>query len=277
MVFRPQMDGKTTPSSLTSTELNLLVFRYLTESGFAHAAFSVGYEAGINRTNMDATLIPPGALITIVQKGLQYIEMEANLECDDDGGDYDYSFLQILDLITKDVNELQRIIKEKNEHRQKERDTEKERHQMGMKKWQKKRSARKVDKDRDRKDEKIGPEPMDISPSSLSRACEFFSSEVNFLEGHVSEVFSCAWSPVGFERHELVLAENPWRKGFGNEQKTHFCIHLEKVLGEKNSKLKLLPDLCSSSSPSQAAVTVTPALKQFSTKELQLALVEAGK
>lgn len=48
-------------------------------AGFAHSAFCLGYEAGIHRSNIDGNIIPPGALITIVQKGLQYIELEANV------------------------------------------------------------------------------------------------------------------------------------------------------------------------------------------------------
>lgn len=53
---------------------------FLLLSGFTHAAFALGYEAGINRSPIDGNLIPPGALVTIVQKGLQYIELEANLD-----------------------------------------------------------------------------------------------------------------------------------------------------------------------------------------------------
>lgn len=47
--------------------------------GFIHSAFALGYEAGINKCPIDGNLVPPGALITVVQKGLQYLEMEANL------------------------------------------------------------------------------------------------------------------------------------------------------------------------------------------------------
>uniref|UniRef100_A0A803RCG4 LisH domain-containing protein n=1 Tax=Cannabis sativa TaxID=3483 RepID=A0A803RCG4_CANSA len=66
-------------TSITSVELNYLVFRYLQESGFTHSAFALGYEAGINKSPIDGNLVPPGALITFVQKGLQFLEMEANL------------------------------------------------------------------------------------------------------------------------------------------------------------------------------------------------------
>jgi len=51
----------------------------ITTAGFTHAAFTFGYEAGINKCSIDGNLVPQGALVTFVQKGLQYFEMEANL------------------------------------------------------------------------------------------------------------------------------------------------------------------------------------------------------
>ncbi|XWS33545.1 hypothetical protein CRYUN_Cryun22dG0092200 [Craigia yunnanensis] len=113
-------------TSITSVELNYLVFRYLQESGFTHAAFSLGYEAGINKCTIDGNLIPPGALITFVQKGLQYLEMEANLSNNDVEMDEDFSFLQPLDIITKDVNQLRQMIKEKRKNIQKDRDKDRD-------------------------------------------------------------------------------------------------------------------------------------------------------
>ncbi|XP_068653834.1 WD40 repeat-containing protein HOS15-like [Aristolochia californica] len=113
-------------ASITSTELNFLVFRYLHESGFTHSAFTLGYEAGINKSPIDGNLVPPGALVTFVQKGLQYLELEANLSNSETDVDDEFAFIQPLDLITKDVYELRQIIKEKKESLQKEEEKEKE-------------------------------------------------------------------------------------------------------------------------------------------------------
>ncbi|KDO79047.1 hypothetical protein CISIN_1g008467mg [Citrus sinensis] len=111
-------------SSITSEELNYLVFRYLQESGLLHSAFVLGYEAGINKCNIDGNLVPPRALITFVQKGLQYLEMEANLSNSDVDMDEDFSFLQPMDLITKDVCELRQMVKEKKKNLNGDRDKE---------------------------------------------------------------------------------------------------------------------------------------------------------
>lgn len=226
--------------SITSNELNYLVFRYLQESGFTHSAFALGYEAGINKSPIDGNLIPPGALVTFVQKGLQYIELEANLSNNDE--DDDFSLLQPLDLITKDVNQLQQIIKERKESLRKEQQNDKDKERelnqekereraqekdkdMPEREKEKEKGKDKIVKDKEQEkdkqleelidkevarvpDEKVkvkpeenglsgGPEPMDITPCFVSLPNEVTSSDVTILEGHTSEVFACAWSPVG--------------------------------------------------------------------------------
>jgi hypothetical protein len=65
--------------SLTSDAMNYLVYRYLLESGFAHSAFAFGHESRVDGGRAGNGTIPPGALISFVQKGLQYCELEANL------------------------------------------------------------------------------------------------------------------------------------------------------------------------------------------------------
>mmetsp|Transcript_7244 Transcript_7244/g.11093 ORF Transcript_7244/g.11093 Transcript_7244/m.11093 type:complete len:857 (+) Transcript_7244:48-2618(+) len=69
------------PMCFTSDEVNYLIFRYLQESGFVHSAFTFVYESMLGRSsikNADKTL-PPGALISFLQKGLQYVGIEESL------------------------------------------------------------------------------------------------------------------------------------------------------------------------------------------------------
>ncbi|XP_061341149.1 WD40 repeat-containing protein HOS15-like isoform X2 [Gastrolobium bilobum] len=221
-------------TTITSAELNYLVFRYLQESGFTHSAFAFGYEAGINKCPIDGNLVPPGALVTFVQKGLQYLEMEANLSNCDADIDEDFSLLQPLDLITKDVQELRKIISERRKKLQKDKSKEpgkehegergrvreKERHQR-EKECEKERAKVENHKEHEQQHEnqngremvadqedKVtlkheengafgGPEPMDISTTPTSMPCEIPGSDVTVLEGHTSEVCACAWSPAG--------------------------------------------------------------------------------
>jgi transducin (beta)-like 1 len=68
--------------AVSSSEVNLLVYRYLQESGFTHSAFTFGYESLVHKSTVANADLPPGALVSILQKGLQYIEIEAHLNED---------------------------------------------------------------------------------------------------------------------------------------------------------------------------------------------------
>ncbi|AQK42853.1 WD40 repeat-containing protein HOS15 [Zea mays] len=222
---------------LTSTELNFLVFRYLQESGFIHAAFTLGYEAGIHKGGIDGNAVPPGALITIVQKGLQYIELEANNDDNDDEVERDFALLEPLEIITKDVEELQQIVKkrkmersqterEKDKGKEKERNEEHERRPGGEREREhhdrekeQVREKDKSEKDRDHDKEKEKEKERERqqaeridkvkheddslagggrTPMDVSTtAQEISNTDVTVLEGHSSEVFACAWSPSG--------------------------------------------------------------------------------
>ena len=68
------------PLSLTSEELNFLIYRYLQECGFVHSAFSFSHESGVGRIRpRNSASVPPGALVMFLQKGLQYVGMEESL------------------------------------------------------------------------------------------------------------------------------------------------------------------------------------------------------
>ncbi len=85
--------------SLTSDEVNYLVFRYLQESGalpriseahfgialtypsgFSHSAFTFSSESLLNKANLHTADVAPGALISFLQKGLLYLEVETHIE-----------------------------------------------------------------------------------------------------------------------------------------------------------------------------------------------------
>ncbi|KAG5573445.1 hypothetical protein H5410_063211 [Solanum commersonii] len=166
-------------ASLTSEFFNFIVFRYLFESGFTHSAFTFGYEAGLNRSTMDGHLVPPGALIQFVQKGIQYLELETNLSNNDIDMDEDFKLLEPLDLITKDVDELRKIIKEKKE------------------KVHKDKPKGKDNANADHKREPTREREMEKQQKEKEREQDRERSDVMVLEGHTSEVFVCAWSPEG--------------------------------------------------------------------------------
>mmetsp|Transcript_30316 Transcript_30316/g.63919 ORF Transcript_30316/g.63919 Transcript_30316/m.63919 type:complete len:266 (-) Transcript_30316:25-822(-) len=68
------------PLSLTSEEINFLLYRYLQECGFVHSSFTFAHESGVGRVRpRNSSSIPPGALVMFLQKGLQYVGMEESL------------------------------------------------------------------------------------------------------------------------------------------------------------------------------------------------------
>ena len=48
-------------------------------TGFSHSAFTFGIESHISQSNINGALVPPAALISIIQKGLQYVEAEISI------------------------------------------------------------------------------------------------------------------------------------------------------------------------------------------------------
>lgn len=93
--------------SISSDEVNFLIFRYLSENGtkyslwdlslhsilislliyetfsfdigFSHSAFTFAHESLVVKSSTAQTEIPPGALITFLQKGLEYIAIEEHI------------------------------------------------------------------------------------------------------------------------------------------------------------------------------------------------------
>jgi transducin (beta)-like 1 len=49
-------------------------------AGFMHSSYTFANESQVTKAFPDMSSTPPNALIRFVQKGLQYIEMEANLK-----------------------------------------------------------------------------------------------------------------------------------------------------------------------------------------------------
>ncbi|KAF8571420.1 hypothetical protein P879_01450 [Paragonimus westermani] len=89
--------------SFTSDEVNFLIFRYLQESGYCHSAYLFGLESQISRSNIDGSIIPPGSLLSLIQKGLQYTEAE--LSIGEDGTERIVESLSLIDAVVPDVIE----------------------------------------------------------------------------------------------------------------------------------------------------------------------------
>ncbi|WAR27659.1 TB1RB-like protein [Mya arenaria] len=89
--------------SFGSDEVNFLVYRYLQESGFVHSAYTFGIESHISQSNINGALVPPAALLSIIQKGLQYTEAEISIG--EDGTERPIESLSLIDAVLPDTVE----------------------------------------------------------------------------------------------------------------------------------------------------------------------------
>ncbi|CAH1780820.1 unnamed protein product [Owenia fusiformis] len=156
--------------SFGSDEVNFLVYRYLQESGFAHSAYTFGIESHISQSNINGSLVPPAALLSIIQKGLQYTEAEISIG--EDGAERVIESLSLIDAVMPDVVESRKQAAQKN-------------HQI--------------------KTEPTNTNGEEGSHSltnhteenmEIDGALEIPSSKATVLRGHESEVFICAWNPA---------------------------------------------------------------------------------
>lgn len=62
--------------SISSDEVTFLILRYFKECGFEHSHYTYVNESSIDSSQITGYQVPPGALITLLQKGLLYIQLE---------------------------------------------------------------------------------------------------------------------------------------------------------------------------------------------------------
>uniref|UniRef100_H2QY99 F-box-like/WD repeat-containing protein TBL1XR1 n=1 Tax=Pan troglodytes TaxID=9598 RepID=H2QY99_PANTR len=165
--------------SITSDEVNFLVYRYLQESGFSHSAFTFGIESHISQSNINGTLVPPAALISILQKGLQYVEAEISIN--EDGTVFDscpIESLSLIDAVIPDVVQMRQQA-------------------FGEKLTQQQASAAAtMTPAATVNGEENGAHEISECPMEIDGDVEIPPNKATVLRGHESEVFICAWNPV---------------------------------------------------------------------------------
>ncbi|KAH0794345.1 F-box-like/WD repeat-containing protein TBL1XR1 isoform X1 [Histomonas meleagridis] len=64
---------------ISSDEINFLIRRYLQETGFPHTAYIFSNEALVDRVSYPVSQLPPQALVTILKKGMLYMQLEKSI------------------------------------------------------------------------------------------------------------------------------------------------------------------------------------------------------
>ncbi|XP_057372895.1 F-box-like/WD repeat-containing protein TBL1XR1 isoform X1 [Daphnia carinata] len=158
--------------SFSSDEVNFLVYRYLQESGFQHSAYTFGIESHISQSNINGALVPPAALLSIIQKGLQYTEAEISVG--DDGSERPMESLSLIDAVMPDVVASRQQQLQNNQKPQ----------------------VVKTEPTNSNGDEPMHSYPNPNEGREEETGVEIPASKSTVLRGHESEVFICAWNPT---------------------------------------------------------------------------------
>uniref|UniRef100_A0A674ETW2 TBL1X/Y related 1b n=1 Tax=Salmo trutta TaxID=8032 RepID=A0A674ETW2_SALTR len=177
--------------SISSDEVNFLVYRYLQESGFSHSAFTFGIESHISQSNINGALVPPAALISIIQKGLQYVEAEVSIN--EDGTLFDgrpIESLSLIDAVMPDVVQTrQQAYREKLAHQQQAAGAGSASGTQGPQPGGTKNGEGGTAANGEENDHHA--DMMEVDGD-----VEIPQNKAMVLRGHESEVFICAWNPV---------------------------------------------------------------------------------
>uniref|UniRef100_A0A673JY44 F-box-like/WD repeat-containing protein TBL1XR1 n=1 Tax=Sinocyclocheilus rhinocerous TaxID=307959 RepID=A0A673JY44_9TELE len=178
--------------SISSDEVNFLVYRYLQESGFSHSAFTFGIESHISQSNINGALVPPAALISIIQKGLQYVEAEVSIN--EDGTLFDgrpIESLSLIDAVMPDVVQTrQQAYRDKLAQQQAA--TAPSATSTNM-------QGNTKNGENTANGEENGAHALPNNHADMMDVdvdVEIPQNKAMVLRGHESEVFICAWNPV---------------------------------------------------------------------------------
>ncbi|KAI7795104.1 putative F-box-like/WD repeat-containing protein TBL1XR1 [Triplophysa rosa] len=178
--------------SISSDEVNFLVYRYLQESGFSHSAFTFGIESHISQSNINGALVPPAALISIIQKGLQYVEAEVSIN--EDGTLFDgrpIESLSLIDAVMPDVVQTrQQAYRDKLAQQQAVAAPSAATANM---------QGNAKNGENTTNGEENGAHALPNNHADMMEVdvdVEIPQNKAMVLRGHESEVFICAWNPV---------------------------------------------------------------------------------
>ena len=182
------------------SQVNFLVYRYLQESGFSHAAFVFGVESHIAQSNINGALVPPAALLSIIQKGLQFTEAEISIG--EDGTERQIESLSLIDAVMPDVV----VTRQKELAARTAQAAQETKADVVMEETNKAAEDNTTaGPTSSHQNQSTTPapqgQPMPVTNSnviqeSINTNIEIPASRATILRGHESEVFICAWNPA---------------------------------------------------------------------------------
>ncbi|DBA79018.1 TPA: hypothetical protein ACH3X1_008882 [Trebouxia sp. C0004] len=92
-----------------------------------HSSYTFANESQITKAFPDMSSVPPTALIRFVQKGMQFIEMEANLKEDRHAVEEDYQLVAAADAIMNDSKDLRELVQTRRADKEEDSDDQEDR------------------------------------------------------------------------------------------------------------------------------------------------------
>lgn len=186
--------------SMTSEEVNLLIYQYLIESGFNHTAFNFVNESRASQTSINTQYMSPGALIKIIQKGIQFVECEIAVATNTNSAQFEDDQLSLIEAVSpvlvanrqKRLQEtaVSRPLQPHPSDREGRRSSEEPPpSHRGFK------EARNIPINSAPEDSTVPAGPPAGEKSKEELETTIAPSRAKFLRGHESEVFICAWNP----------------------------------------------------------------------------------
>lgn len=179
-----------------------MVYRYLQESGFSHSAFTFGVESHIAQSNINGGLVPPAALLSIIQKGLQFTEAEISIG--EDGTERNIESLSLIDAVMPDV-----VITRQRDSNRTNASNSDSKNEITLMEDNNNSSKPMDESNPNTTNTNVTTAPTTSTQSSVSAVAnvsqmqdnnnsniEIPSSRATVLRGHESEVFICAWNPA---------------------------------------------------------------------------------
>eukprot|EP00737_Agarophyton_chilense_P002809 gb/GEZJ01003231.1/.p1 GENE.gb/GEZJ01003231.1/~~gb/GEZJ01003231.1/.p1 ORF type:complete len:508 (+),score=46.76 gb/GEZJ01003231.1/:353-1876(+) len=144
------------------------------ESGYVHSAFAFGYESQVIRTKIDGSQIPPGALLSFIQRGVNFVEIEQSLVDETKDGTH------AMDGVTSLLDVHRCLCNQDFKPPRQLNVINGTSDQPAMMDMDDRDPAVSADRNKDR----AAKSNVDVPESDVLR-----------LRGHSSEVFVCAWNP----------------------------------------------------------------------------------
>eukprot|EP01035_Chromulina_nebulosa_P020756 gene20756-26912_t len=162
--------------SISSDEINYLIYRYLQENGYIHSAFAFSYESLVARSSVSQADVAPGALIALLQKGLEYVAIEEHMNEDGSIREFDNNFSLLSPYICESI-----ATKEEKKLKKINNTSE---------------ISNSVDEtSNDNNNDSNSNTIVTIQPSTINLKQETENRWLQ-LTGHQGEVYMCVWNPV---------------------------------------------------------------------------------